>query len=90
MYDSVHDSPEVAWLAILRILERDLTDDQRAVLAAGPLETLIAMHGSQFIERIEVEAKHSPRFNHLLGGVWKNDSSPEIWGRVELARKEKW
>ena len=90
MFDSVHDSPEVAWVAILRILEQDLTDDQKALLAAGALETLIAMHGPQFIERIELEAKQNPGFNYLLCGVWRNESPLEIWKRVENARKEKW
>jgi len=37
MFDVVHDSPEVAWSAILQILERKLTDEQLALLAAGPL-----------------------------------------------------
>jgi hypothetical protein len=90
MYDAVHDAPEIAWLAILRILQQDLTDEQRSILAAGPLETLVGMHGSQFIERIELEAKQNPRFNRLLGGVWKNQSSAEIWERIKKARLEEW
>jgi hypothetical protein len=90
MFDLVQDSPEVVWLAILQILERDLTGEQRADLAAGLLEGLIAMHGPQFIVRIEAEAKRNLGFNHLLGGVWRKGSLPEIWERVERARKEKW
>jgi hypothetical protein len=90
MFDMVHDSPEVAWSAILRILERDLTTEQISLLAAGPLESLLAMHGSQFIDRVEREAKQNQRFNHLLGGVWQNNMSQEIWQRVQAARREKW
>jgi hypothetical protein len=90
MYDAVHDSPEVAWPAILQILDRALTEDQLSVLAAGPLEDLLAMHGPEFIDRIEHEAEQNPRFNHLLGGVWQNEMSPEIWERVQKARKEVW
>jgi hypothetical protein len=90
MFDTVSDSPEVAWVAVLQILGRDLTDDQTALLAAGPLEELIVMHGPQFIERIETEARHNPKFNYLLGGVWKSSSLPEIWSRIEKARKEVW
>jgi hypothetical protein len=90
MYDVVHDEPEVAWPVILRILERELTDDQTALLAAGPLEDLLVLHGPQFIERIEGEAQRNPRFNHLLGGVWQNQMSQEIWERVQRARKEVW
>ena len=90
MYDAVHDEPEIAWPAILQILERELTEDQTSVLAAGPLEDLLAVHGLQFIERVEREAERSPRFNHLLGGVWQNQMSQEIWERVQKARREIW
>ncbi len=90
MYDVVRDKPEIAWPAMLRILEHELTEDQTAVLAAGPLEDLLAVHGSQFIERVEHEAQRNPRFNHLLGGVWQNEMAREIWERVQKARSEVW
>jgi len=48
------------------------------------------MHGPQFIERVEHEAERHSRFNHLLGGVWQNEMSPEIWQRVQTVRKEIW
>ena len=90
MYDVVHDEPEIAWPAIVQIVGRELTVDQTAVLAAGPLEDLLAVHGAQFIERVELEAARNPRFNHLLGGVWQNQMASEIWERVQKARKEIW
>jgi hypothetical protein len=90
MFDAVHDAPEVAWLAILQILEREINDEQIALLAAGPLEDLLTVHGAHFIERIEREAEQNPRFNHLLGGVWRNVMSPELWERVQRARKKVW
>jgi hypothetical protein len=90
MYDAVHDSPEVAWPAILEILSRGVTDEQLSLLAAGPLEDLLASHGAQFIERVEEEARRSPSFNRLLGGVWQNQMSQEIWSRVQKARRDVW
>ena len=90
MYDVVHEEPEVAWPAILQILQQELTEDQMAVLAAGPLEDLLVVHGPEFIDRVESEAARNPRFNHLLGGVWKNEIEPDIWQRVQKARKEVW
>jgi len=90
MYDVVHDEPEIAWPAILQILEHELTEDQTAVLAAGALEDLLAVHGAQFIERVEQEALRNPRLNHLLGGVWQNELPREIWDRVQKARREVW
>lgn len=90
MCDTVRDEPEIAWSAILKILEQSLTDEQFALLAAGPLEDLLAMHGLQFIERVEHEAEKNPRFKELLGGVWQNQMTMEIWGRVEKARSRIW
>ncbi len=88
LYDACYENPEAAWIAILKILERDLTTDQMALLAAGPLENLLAQHGAAFIDRVEEQAKNSSRFNHLLGGVWRQDMPAEIWSRNESARKE--
>jgi hypothetical protein len=90
MMDAVRDVPETVWPAILKILEHELTPDQIADLAAGPMEDLLAQHGARFIERVEAEAKRNPRFNYLLGGVWRSRMSEEIWGRVRRARKEAW
>ena len=90
MYDVVYDEPEIAWPAILQILERELREEQIAVLAAGPLEDLLALHGPEFIDRVECEAARNPRFNRLLGGVWQNRMLQEIWERVQKARREVW
>jgi hypothetical protein len=90
MYDASTEEPETAWQAILEILKHELTDEQRSLLAAGPLEDLLAWHGATFINRVEEEAKLNPRFNHLLGGVWRREMPKAIWERIESARKEVW
>jgi hypothetical protein len=90
MFDTVYDSPEVAWPAILEILARELTDDQISSLAAGPLEDLLTVHGPEFIERVEHEARQNARFNHLLEGVRQNEMPLEIWKRVKKARGKAW
>jgi hypothetical protein len=90
MYDASTEEPETAWQVILEILKRELTDDQRALLAAGLMEDLLVWHGAAFIERVEEEAKANTRFNHLLGGVWRRGMPVEIWERIEKARKEVW
>lgn len=78
--------PEAVWQAVLRIMHRKLTDEQIALLAAGPVEDLLALYGAQFIDRIETEAQRSTAFAHILGGVWRRDMPLEIWRRVETAR----
>jgi len=90
MFDACTEEPEVAWPAILQILQRELTEDQTAMLAAGPLETLLCWHGAAFVDRIEQAAERNQRLNHLLGGVWRSDMPPEVWDRIEKVRKEVW
>jgi hypothetical protein len=84
------EEPDTAWLLILEILARTTDDHVMGNLAAGPLEDLITYHGAAVIERVELESRRNPRFRKLLGGVWRNDTPPEIWSRVEAAQGETW
>ncbi|MBX3426488.1 MAG: hypothetical protein KF688_12475 [Pirellulales bacterium] len=65
LFDTCTEEPGVAWQAILEILRHDLTAEQTADLAAGPLESLLAWQGAVFIDRVEEEARRNPKFNHL-------------------------
>jgi hypothetical protein len=83
------EKPEACWAAILAILHRIGSESPNrllAVLAAGPLEDLLAYHGEAFIDRVEAEARRDPRFGLLLGGVWQNKMSEEVWTRVTECR----
>jgi len=84
------ERPEIVWEAILKVLRRDLTDEETGDLVIGPLEELLYFHGADFIERVEQEAQANPKFNHMLGGVWRAEMPQEIWERVQKARKEVW
>lgn len=88
--EAPYEDPEAAWAGILAALELEFTGLQEAILAAGPLENLLSLHGEQFIERVEAEAARNPRFNHLLGGVWQCSMSEGVWGKVQAARREVW
>jgi hypothetical protein len=90
MFDACMEAPEVAWEAIQQILQRELTDEQVAILAAGPLENLLAFHGPAFIDRVEQQAQTNPRFNHLLGGVWRQEMDQNLWARIERVRRNVW
>ena len=83
MWDLTHEEPELAFEIILTILSADNSKTIEENLSAGPLEDLLVNHGSAFIERIEQEASSNPAFRHLLGGVWKNSMSDDIWSRVQ-------
>ena len=73
------------WDAILAILARQPPERTLSGLAAGPLEDLIHHAGSQFIDRIELEAQRNPALRTLLDDVWESGTA-DIWSRVEAAR----
>lgn len=81
-----YPAPDAVWEAVLRLVARELTDKQTALLAAGPVEGLLVHHGAAFINRVVAEAMRNPAFVHVLGGVWRRDIPEAIWRRVEAAR----
>lgn len=87
------EEPEVAWTVILEILSDIKVDPSESlfqVLAAGPMEDLLVEHGYSFISRVEQQSKIDPSFRLLLGGVWPNSMSQEVWERVLRCRGEAW
>ena len=78
----VRYEPEEAWRVIQAIRQASGSDMTLANLAAGPLEDLLAKHGDQFIDRVETFARRDAQFRKLLGAVWQNAMSEEIWLRV--------
>jgi hypothetical protein len=91
MYDLVQNRPEEAWILIDAL--RHATDDLQVLahLAAGHLEDLLAQHGDKFIDRFEALAKQDTDFRQMLGGVWQNSMSDEVWERVQaIALRAKW
>jgi hypothetical protein len=81
--DLALEQPEELWDFILEVLKRDPPDDVIEVLAAGPLEDYIAKLGELVIERVEQQAAVDPKFRNLLGGVWRNSMSDDVWRRVQ-------
>jgi len=81
---------EPLWQFILRTFEKEMSERTFAILAAGPLEDFLVSFGPSYIDRIEELARKNPRFNDLLGGVWKSLITDEIWARVEKARLNVW
>lgn len=87
---SLEGEAELLWKFILLAYQRAISDKVIAVLAAGPLEDLLARHGPLYIDRVEQLAKDDEQFNMLLGGVWRNSMTNEVWRRVQAARKKVW
>ncbi len=88
--DLCKESPKLAWEIISRILEVNSSDRIVENLSAGPLEDLLVYHGKRVIGLVEVQAEKDPSFRKLLGGVWKNAMSDEIWDRVQTLVESRW
>ena len=86
----VEGEGERLWEFVLAAYKRDLSDKVIAMLAAGPLEDLLAKCGVDYIDRVEELARKDPRFNYLLGGVWRNSMTDDVWQRVQAIRNNVW
>ncbi|VAV88873.1 hypothetical protein MNBD_ALPHA07-1799 [hydrothermal vent metagenome] len=82
--DNLHmDNPELAFRIILMMAGTLTSQMQASMVAAGPLEDLIANKGCVFIDRIEALARQSKRFRYILSGVWSQGrSNTPDWKRI--------
>jgi hypothetical protein len=87
IWEMERNEPESLWTLIL-LIHSSAPEDAVIVenLAAGPLEMLLVHHGSKMIGLVEEEAERNLRFANLLGGVWKNQMTDEIWARVQAVQ----
>jgi hypothetical protein len=86
----IRGDPEAAWSVIEKMLERDTSDVILSNVGAGPLENLLVAHGASFIDRIEKRAESDMTFKKVLGTVWKNAMSEEVWLRVKAVAAPSW
>lgn len=75
--------PHKAWRAILLIWSMDQSIKTIQNLSAGAIEDLLAKNGTEIIGLVEAEARRDPSFAKLLGGVWQNRMSDEVWSRLQ-------
>jgi hypothetical protein len=88
MYDECTEAPEIAWAAICSLARGELLSEENAsLLGAGPVETLLAYHGKDFIDRVLKEAATNKNFNEVLDFVWQNQISEDVWLRLQSTRK---
>jgi hypothetical protein len=81
--DMTLDRPHDLIEFVLEVLALNPPNLVREVLAAGPLEDYLATLGDEVIGDVERLAKSNPQFASLLGGVWKNAMSDDVWNRVQ-------
>jgi len=87
---SMEGRGELLWRFIVAAYQRDPPDKVVAVLAAGPVEDLLAKHGGEFIDRVVELARKDPKFNYVLGGVWRSSIADDVWERVQSIRNHVW
>ena len=85
VFDITYENPDGLWELILEILHRDPPTEVIEVLAAGPLEDYLVKCGEKVIDQVEEQAAKDKKFKSLLGGVWKNAMSDEVWARVQAS-----
>ncbi len=84
-WEIIQKAPELGFSFVLSVLAATSDEDILGSLSAGPLENLLAFHGAAMIDRIEDEARRSPKFRALLRGVWQNKTPNDVWQRVLVA-----
>lgn len=85
--DLVRERPEEAWSIITRLVELSPDDTILANVAAGPLEDILSVHPSSFIDRIEEKARRDSKFRRCVSGVWGPSSIPDD---VQMRLRRTW
>lgn len=84
----VSAAPAAAVTFLLDGIEQCRSDKHVALLAAGPLETLLSRHGPSVIDALERTARKSPKVRYLLSATWgQSRIDPGVWRRLVAAVK---
>ncbi len=84
----VETAPAQALAALCACLAQCDTPDQAAMIAAGPLDDLIARQGAALIAEIETLAARAPRFAYALTGLQRPEGGAALlWARIEAAHR---
>jgi uncharacterized protein DUF6869 len=83
LLDMVLDEPDRAWEVIVKIHEGDPEGSVAGILAAGPLEDLLASHGAHVVDRVVTRARQDPRFREVLRGVWLDGIDTSVAQSIE-------
>jgi hypothetical protein len=85
--DLARSAPDLTLDLVLATLRNCATPAEVSLLAAGPLEDVIARNGDAVIDRIEGLARAVPRFRYALWAVWpQGQAGTGVWARILAAR----
>jgi len=81
-------SDEFQWQFIIKAFEFAYDANHLSVMAAGPVEHLLAFHGEKWIDKIEDESSANENFAWMMTSVWQHKMSDDIWNRVQEIQKQ--
>jgi Family of unknown function (DUF6869) len=85
--DICRGQPSKAVHIITQVLNSTENEFVLTNLAAGPLEDLLCLHGSNVVDEIERLVKIDGRSRNLLKGVWRNAIDEKTWMKVQTLVK---
>lgn len=76
--------PEVAWDAIVALLDRAPDEDALAFVIAGPLQDLATHHGEQFADRLVERTRQDAGFRQAMTTIYsRHGVPPELQSRLK-------
>ena len=85
--EAIYHDGEYAFEIISAIHDLDSEHKSIETFSAGPIEDLLVYQGAVAIDLVENKARKDPSFAYVLGGVWQNSMSDDVWDRVKKVRK---
>ncbi len=87
--DLCEDKPQDAWEVILALVGEAKSEPLLEAIGAGPLQELMALHGEEYIARVEREAAGNAPFRRAMAGAWLDRDDTPVWARFyEIAGVE--
>jgi hypothetical protein len=83
LWDLCHDHPSAAFDTILKIIERDSSIRTLISIGAGPLESLLSLHGERMVESVSDAASKSGSLRISLAAVWRCGMPDHVWDHIQ-------
>lgn len=85
--EAVHRGGQQALALMSALVDGAETDDDLALVGAGPLEDLLVRHGTNLVDEVDDLARRNARFARAMNGVWW---SADAAGREVMAKLGRW
>ncbi len=76
------ENPSEAWNVVKEVFESSEDPWVLENLGAGPLETLLSVHGDNTLQEVRIYSRQQPRFLKVLAHVWTHALPPDVAEQV--------